>query len=562
MLSLTDAETGKSGGITLGSVESNFLKHIPCNNCGSSDANSLYDDGHQFCHVCHTRIAAPRATMEDMEGLGIYLNKQTQQRGSMQVLEVFKNTEAVHVAERGISKATMHFFGAGSDGKNYYFPYCDAAGKMVAAKTRSMTEKQFSVQGDWKSATMFGQSKFTPGGRAITITEGEFDALAAYQLTGSRFPVVSVRNGASAALKDCRASYEYLDSFEKIVICFDNDEPGQQAANQVAELFGAKAHIFKYPTKDLKDACDYLSTSKTKEFVDTWWNAEKYVPDGIVSGSTLWDLVNQAEEKAEVMYPYEGINDLTYGIRLGELVTVTAGSGLGKSQFLREIVWQILSKTEDNIGLMFLEESVKKTAKSLMALAANKPLHLPDCEATDEDIKDAFNRTLGTDRLYLFDHFGSTSVDNIVNRVRFMARGLDCKYVFVDHVSIIVSAQESGDERKAIDEIMTKLRMLVQETGISLFVVSHLKRPESKGHEEGAATSLAQLRGSGAIAQLSDMVIGLERNGQHTDAMERNTTYVRILKNRFSGLTGLACRLLYNRMTGRMSELPPEENNL
>lgn len=543
-------------------TESSFLKHIPCNNCGSSDANSLYDDGHQFCHVCHTRIPAPRATMEDMEGLGIYLDKQTQQRGSMQVLEVFNNTEAVHVVERGISKATMHFFGAGSDGKNYYFPYCDTAGKTVAAKIRAVAAKEFSIQGDWKSATMFGQNKFTPGGRAITITEGEFDALAAYQLTGSRFPVVSVRNGASAALKDCRASYEYLDSFEKIVICFDNDEPGQQAANQVAELFGAKAHIFKYPTKDLKDACDYLSTNKTKEFVDTWWNAEKYVPDGIVSGSTLWELVNQAEEKAEVMYPYEGINDLTYGIRLGELVTVTAGSGLGKSQFLREIVWQILSKTEDNIGLMFLEESVKKTAKSLMALAANKPLHLPDCEATDEDIKDAFNRTLGTDRLYLFDHFGSTSVDNIVNRVRFMARGLDCKYIFVDHVSIIVSAQESGDERKAIDEIMTKLRMLVQETGISLFVVSHLKRPESKGHEEGAATSLAQLRGSGAIAQLSDMVIGLERNGQHTDAMERNTTYVRILKNRFSGLTGLACRLLYNRMTGRMSELPPEENNL
>jgi len=118
----------------------------------------------------------------------------------------------------------------------------------------------------------------------------------------------------------------------------------------------------------------------TKEFVEEWWNAEKYVPDGIVAGSTLWDLVNQPVEKAEVMYPYSGINGLTYGIRQGELVTVTAGSGLGKSQFLREIVWQILSKTEDNIGLMFLEESVKKTAKSLMSLAANKPLHLPDCD--------------------------------------------------------------------------------------------------------------------------------------------------------------------------------------
>jgi twinkle protein len=480
----------------------------------------------------------------------------------MQVLEVLNNTEAVHVPDRGIAKATMHYFGAGSDGKNYYFPYADADGKVVAAKVRGVEEKTFSVSGDWKHATLFGQNKFTPTGRAITITEGEFDALAVYQLIGSRFPVVSVRNGAQAALKDCRASFEYLDSFEKIVVCFDNDEPGKQAANQVAELFGSKAHVFKSSIPGMKDACDYLAKGLNKEFVDTWWNAEKYVPDGIIAGSTLWELVNQAEEKAEVMYPYEGINDLTYGIRLGELVTVTAGSGLGKSQFLREIVWHILSKTEDNIGLMFLEESVKKTAKSLMALAANKPLHLPDCDATDEDIKHAFAATLGTDRLFLFDHFGSTSVDNIINRVRFLARGLGCKYVFVDHVSIIVSAQESGDERKAIDEIMTKLRMLVQETGIALFIVSHLKRPESKGHEEGAATSLAQLRGSGSIAQLSDMVIGLERNGQHEDTNERNTTYVRVLKNRFSGLTGLACRLLYSRNTGRMNELPQEESTL
>jgi twinkle protein len=308
----------------------------------------------------------------------------------------------------------------------------------------------------------------------------------------------------------------------------------------------------------MKDACDYLSAGKSKEFIDAWYSAEKFVPDGIIAGSSLWDEVNAPVEKAEVDYPYQGINSLTYGIRKGELVTVTAGSGLGKSQFLREIVWQILNKSTENIGLMFLEESVKKTAKSLMSLAVNKTLHLPDCETNDEELREAFDKTMGTDRLYLFDHFGSTSIDNIINRVRYMAKGLDCKYIFVDHVSIIVSAQESGDERKAIDEIMTKLRMLVQETGISLFVVSHLKRPSDKGHEEGAVTSLAQLRGSGSIAQLSDIVIGLERNGQHEDVNERNTTHVRVLKNRFAGLTGKACRLLYNRVTGRMSEIPEE----
>jgi twinkle protein len=139
-----------------------------------------------------------------------------------------------------------------------------------------------------------------------------------------------------------------------------------------------------------------------------------------------------------------------------------------------------------------------------------------------------------------------------------MAKALDCKFIFLDHVSIVVSAQGNGDERKALDEIMTRLRMLVQETNISLFVVSHLKRPDSKGHEEGAATSLSQLRGSGSIAQLSDMVIGLERNGQADDPIERNTTHVRVLKNRFAGITGRSGGLLYNSVSGRMTEIKEE----
>jgi twinkle protein len=207
---------------------------------------------------------------------------------------------------------------------------------------------------------------------------------------------------------------------------------------------------------------------------------------------------------------------------------------------------------------MFLEESVRKTGLSLMSLAANKPLHLPDTEVSYEEKRAAFDATLGTDRLYMFDHFGSTNIDNIVKRTEEFSSAFGCGYIFLDHISIVVSSQDNGDERKALDRIMTELRTLCQKTGVALILVSHLKRPESKGHEEGAATSLAQLRGSGSIAQLSDMVIGLERNGQADDDIIRNTTRVRVLKNRFSGVTGAACALLYDKETGRMLETNPE----
>ena len=529
-----------------------FLRtHLACDDCSSSDGMSIDDKGWSYCFVCETR----KKVGDSME---ITSSTDKKPNGNFDKLkESLMSGQYKSVVNRGISSDTCKAYKAQLQGDVMHFGYHDKDGYLVGAKTRS-PDKDFRTQGNWKDTVLFGQNLFTKGGKYITITEGEYDAMSAYQMLGSKYPVVSIKNGSSAALKDCRSSYEYLDSYENIVVCFDADESGMKAANQVAELFGGKAKVFKH-TKDEKDANDYVKFGRNKEFVDRWWASERFVPDGIVAGSSLWDEVNKPIAPAECLYPYEGINKLTYGIRFGELVTVTAGSGLGKSQFMREIIWQIISKTEDNIGILFLEESIKKAALSLMSLAANKPLHLPDTVATATERKDAFNATLGTDRVFLFDHFGSTGVDNIVSRVRYMAKGLGCKYIVLDHVSIVVSAQANGDERKALDEIMTRLRMLVQETGIALFIVSHLKRPDSKGHEEGAVTSLSQLRGSGSIAQLSDMVLGLERNGQAEDPEERNTTYVRVLKNRFCGITGKASPLLYDHITGRMLEVLEED---
>lgn len=525
-------------------------QHLPCSDCGSSDALSINDDGWSTCFNCQTR----KKVGADYKPKEKKLNNSPLPAS---VIELLNNQQYRTLTERRISKPTCERYKCMVDGDNLVFGYTNKDGAICAAKTRTK-DKNFSIQGDWKTAGLYGQSLFNGGGKFVTIVEGELDALAAYQMLGSKWAVVSLKNGASGALRDCKASYEWLDSFENVVVCFDADEPGQKAANEVSELFGAKARVVKH-AHGYKDACDYNMANVAKEFSDLWWAAEQYVPDGIIQGATLLDEVMKPIAPSDCTYPFPGLNKLTYGIRKGELVTITAGSGLGKSQVLREVVWHILNKVDDNIGLMFLEEGVRKTSLSLMSLAAGKPLHLPDSIATDEEKIDAFNKTLGTGRLYLFDHFGSTSVDNIINRVRYLAKGLGCGYIFLDHISIVVSAQASGDERKAIDEIMTKLRMLVQETGVALVVVSHLKRPEGKGHEEGASTSLAQLRGSGSIAQLSDMVLGLERNGQAEDIEERNTTYVRVLKNRFSGITGPAGRLLFNHATGRMHERHDED---
>jgi twinkle protein len=466
--------------------------------------------------------------------------------------------EIKSISDRGITQATCQYYGVAQDGNTQTYPYANEEGAIIAAKIRYVDNKSFNITGDWKQAALFGQSLFAKAGKTVTIHEGELDALAGFQMSGSKYAHVSVRNGAQAALKDVKQAYEWLTSFETIYICFDADEPGMKAAAEVAEVLGPKCKIVKH-LAGFKDACDYLKAGKSAEYVKQWWAAENWTPDGIIAGVTLWEEVNKPVEKSSAMYPWPGVNELTYGIRPAELITVCAGSGLGKSQFLREILWHLIKTTKGNIGLMFMEESVRKTARSIMSLYLNKPLHLPDTVVSEQELKDAFDITMGTDRLYFWDNFGSTDIDNVVNRIRYFAKATDCQYVFLDHISMVVSAQSNGDERKSIDELMTKLRMLVQETGVSLIAVSHLKRPESKGHEEGAATSLSQLRGSGSIAQLSDIVIGLVRNAQADDPIERNTTRVSVLKNRFSGLTSPHCAsLLYNKDSGRMLEISEE----
>lgn len=528
---------------------SKFIRHVPCEHCGSSDAGAEYDDGHFYCFNCHH-------TEHETDACNLSVMQQAVQPRKQQMLDIKGTVKAI--PDRGITLQTCEKYGVTQDNGQHFYPYTDDAGGIVAAKVRRVADKTFSIHGSFTNARLFGQQLFHAGGKYITIYEGELDALAGYQLTGSQWPSVSIRNGAQAALKDCKAQYEWLNTFENIVICFDADEPGKKASKEVAELFGQKAKIVKH-LSGFKDACDYLIAGANKEFVNEWWRAEVYIPDGIINAASLWEEVIKPEAKAEAMYPWKGLNKLLYGLRPSELITVTAGSGLGKSQFLREILFNILNTTKWNIGGLFLEESTRKTARSIMSLHANKLLHLPDTPTTEEELKDAFDNTLGSNRIYLFDHFGSSDVDNITNRIRYMAKACDCRVVFLDHISIVVSGQDLGDERKVIDNMMTKLRTLVQELEITLICVSHLRRPTGNaGHEDGQAVSLSQLRGSGAIAQLSDAVITLERNSMAQDDNERHQTKVSVAKNRYNGYTGPACTLKYDMDTGRMLEMQEE----
>jgi len=530
---------------------SKFVRHESCPECGSSDALAIYDNGGQHCfgsgcdyHVFGdgetpmTTQELPKAKPLNMGGVVAAI---PQRRLSQETCSRF-----------GV---TVEYSSTGEIQKHYYPYYNSESGEVCAAKVRDVKTKGFHATGDMSGAGFFGQQQCS-GNKYITITEGELDALSVYEMFNKQYDVVSLRSGASNAAKEIKEQLEWLESYENIVICFDNDKAGDAALEQVKDLFSPnKLRICKLP---VKDASDMLMANRVKDFTQAWWNAKVYRPDGIVAGTETWDTLVEKRQVKSIPYPWEGLNHITRGHRPYELVTITSGSGMGKSQFIREIEYDLLRRCEGNIGVLALEEDLARTSLGIMSVAANRPLHLEEDTPVDQ-LRPFWEATLGTGRYYLFDHWGSTSADNLLARVRYMAKALDCRYVVLDHLSIVVSSQESGDERKAIDEIMTKLRTLVAETGIGLFLVSHLRRSQGKAHEDGAQISLGELRGSQAIAQLSDIVIGMERDQQNANEDIRNTTTVRVLKNRYTGETGPACYLQYDRSTGRMTEVANPE---
>ena len=527
-------------------VESTFVRHEPCPACGSKDNLARYSDGHAVCFSggCN----------HYERGDGQVISVQQKPKRSLEMTGV-----VAAIPDRRINQATAQRYGVtveyGTDGQivKHHYPYHDKdTGAVIGTKVRAVETKNFYATGGFDNAGLFGQQAFKSGGKYITITEGEADALAVNEMFDGKWPVVSIRSGAAGASKDIKANLEWLESFDNVVICFDSDKAGQEAARSVLDLF--TPNKAKNLELSMKDAGDMLKARKVQDFVKEWWNAKSYRPDGIVAGNETWDMIIKQSDVKSIDYPWACLNEYTHGFRKQELVTITSGSGMGKSQIVRELEHYLLGATEDNIGILALEEDIPKTALGIMSIEANKQLHL-DKSVSQEEKKGYWDNTLGSGRIFMFDHWGSTNEDNLLGRIRYMAKGLDCKWIILDHLSIVVSDQDTGDERKAIDSIMTNLRKLVQETGVGLFLVSHLRRPSgAKAHEDGGKISLGELRGSAAIAQLSDIVLGLERDQQHADPEIRNTTCVRVLKNRFVGLTGPACYLYYDKDSGRMIE--------
>lgn len=525
-------------------VESEFVGHEPCPLCGSGNNLARYSDGHAYCFTpgCghYEKGADDDSRTHDS-------NRANKTRHDL------LTGDFAALPKRGITETTCRKFGymvgTFANSAVQIAPFHDEKGNLQAQHLR-FPNKDFIWLGESKLCGLWGQQLWRDGGKMVVITEGEIDAMSISQLQDNRWPVVSIRSGAAGAKKDIAKALPWLERFENVVFALDMDEAGREATAECAPLLTpGKAKVWNLP---LKDANEMLVAGRTKELMDAVWGAKVYRPDGIVASEDTWDLLMEENSGDSIPYPWAKLQSMEDGMRLGEIVTFCAGSGIGKSQVCRELTIH-LTQHNQKVGVIALEENVKRTVRGLVSILVNRPIH-KDSVRRSMDVgvlKKAWDYLTG--KVLYYDHRGVMDADSIIQRMRFLYHACGVRYIVLDHVSIMVSGDATGDERRNIDNLMTQLRKLVSELNFCLLLVSHLKRPDGKPLEEGGRTSLSLLRGSGAIGQISDTVIGQERNQQ--DEERANITLLRILKARFTGETGEAGELEYDSQTGRLSEL-------
>lgn len=527
-----------------------FVAKEPCPSCGSRDNLGRYSDGHAYCFSATCDYFEPAD--------GDTADRVAADVASRPRRDTFNpiHYEIVGLPKRGLSEQTCKFFDYGIGEFNgqpcHYANFRDPQTReLVAQKVRLPAKEDFPVlKATGTKLPLFGQHLWRGDRRSLVITEGELDCLSVSQVQQNKYPVVSLTAGAGNAVNDIKRHYEWLCEFDKIVLMFDDDQPGREAAEACAELLPV-GKVFVATIEGYKDANAALVDGKPSAITSAFWNAKPYQPEGIYS---LTDIKEDVLAPVEMGRPWflDSLTKLTFGRREGEVIYIGAGTGVGKTDFFTQSIEYDVNTLGIPTAAIYLEQQPAETGKRIAGKAAGKQFHIPDGSWTQEELEEAFAKLEATGKLFLGGNFASASWEQIKARIRYMAVGLGIQHFYLDHLTALA---DPSKERESLEIITKELALLAQELGVIIHVISHLATPEGKPHEEGGRVMLRHFKGSRAIGFWAHFAFGLERNPQHEDPEIAQQTTFRCLKDRYTGrATGKTITLAYDTATGLISE--------
>lgn len=546
-------------------TEGELLYHTSCLKCSSSDAMAVYAKQDEetdeskldaFCFSCHSYF-----NQNQLEEHGV--NMEIPESKHKQKEEVdFTNIQEIACRgwkERGITSITSAKYGVHTEVKDKfdvvsrYYPIT-SDGKIVGYKKRS-TPKDFIGIGNTKATNeLFGQAVFQSGQKYLVVTTGEEDAMAFAEVLRSGkdsteywTPCVSVTAGDGSIIKQFKANYEYINSFEKVILAFDNDEPGQRYVEEAARLLThGKAFIAKFP-RDVKDACDLLKQGRGSELKQIFWKAEAFSRVDVLHLEQMWDDFEQEDSNVKIPFPpaWNHLNDMMNGgMERGEISVIGALTSIGKSTIVSNLVYHLIENTPFKVGAMYLEGTKREVVRDLLSLDMGMNLRTADRSLLDmNDLKRRFIDGIAKkDKFVFVDHNGSISTDEIFDKFNYLAKAEGCDVIIIDPIQCGVNSSDNA----AIISFMDTLLKFAKETNTCVVAVSHMKKPSE---ENPHSVSEYQLMGSSSINQVAFNTILISRDKMNSDPIKKSATKLQLVKCRRTGNTGEAGWLRYDHNT-------------
>ena len=386
--------------------------------------------------------------------------------------ELVDTGEVQALVKRGISEDTCKLFGytvSSHKGRVVQVAaYRDKDRRVVAQKLRD-SGKNFTVKGDLKAALpLWGQHLWREAGRKVVVTEGEIDCLSVSQAQGNKWPVVSVPSGAQGAPKAVGKALEWLARFDDVVIMFDDDEPGREAARECAGLLPPGKAKLAF-IEGFKDPNEALLAGKGASIIDAIWSAKPWRPDGVVSVSDLREAVMTPIPGGHPWWS-ESLTKATHGRRPGEVYSFGAGTGVGKTDFFTQQAAHDILEIGLRVGMIYLEMPPVELARRLAGKVARKRFHLPTGEGDSQTAALAKALDMLDGKVFIYDHWGEQDWDEIALHIRHMVKVEGVETVYIDHLTALA---DPDDERSSLEKIMKGMASLAQELGCIIHVISH-----------------------------------------------------------------------------------------
>lgn len=443
-------------------------------------------------------------------------------------------------------------------------------GKVVKQKVKSIDNKknQF-ITGATKDHNLFGMNLYSPTKKLpVLITEGEEDCLALAHMIGN-LPVVSITSGASAAHTQLVNNLEWLSGWKEVILCFDNDTPGQDAVKDCVPIF--EPGTVRSAVFPLKDANEMLTTGRIEEAKKAIVTAQTIKPATIVFAEELADQVAQ-KPLYGANWPFKFMDKVTFGCRLGEVYMLAADSSIGKTELMYTIVTYWLNNL-CKVGLIDLERQNHQTIQRIIGGLINKRIYLPNCPDFDEEeIRKELAKLEGRLALYRPES-GKLSLESICINIRYLNKGYGINYFVLDNLTALSSNEPGVKDYDFASYATGQLVQLSKELNVLIFIINHLVKDtvqlraevteydgsgvnsEGLSWETGRMPTVSNFYGGGKVTKLPDFVIALSRNRLSKDESIRRTLIVKFLKTRFdSTYEGHEFKLIYDPITGKLKE--------